>query len=259
MEEASNVTYEEGFAVPGLPKWPAFVVQGKKVEPELAAEILIRTDIYLPDYTYGSNDKDFCRAINGLFGIPVERDGDNVMEYFNRVDRLRDRLNKIPLEYLANARIASSWVGGPHGWIDWNGNVFCHNSNIGKWPSVEAVAEEWAVIAEAFPQLDLVCQLHSAEAGFGEAWDGPVVEFVVKDGQVVVRAPQTPMVEPINELFSNVVSLFTPGRERGTHINHLRAELERIYGNIPQFADMPTTAPWNDEEEAEPAGESGSV
>ena len=44
-----------------LPKWPGMIVEGDPVTPELAAEIIIRTDSQLPDFTYAGNDSDLCQ------------------------------------------------------------------------------------------------------------------------------------------------------------------------------------------------------
>jgi len=93
-----------------LPKWPGMIVEGDPVTPELAAEIIIRTDSQLPDFTYAGNDSDLCQQLNDLFSVP------HVTIDPNKLSKLRDKLHIIPLEYLCNDRIVSSWVGGPHGW-----------------------------------------------------------------------------------------------------------------------------------------------
>ena len=56
---------------------------------------------------------------------------------------LKKDISHIELEYLSNHRIVSSWIGGPHGWCNWEGNIGCNNYNIGKHPSCKEVYNEW--------------------------------------------------------------------------------------------------------------------
>ena len=104
----------------------------------------------------------------------------------------------LDIYYLQNSRIVSCWIGGTKGWCDWNGNIECSNYNIGKWPSIKEVYEEWCVIAKEFPYLNLRSQLMNCEAYEAISDDGenepkPIVEFIVKDGKVE-------MVEPTEQL-----------------------------------------------------------
>lgn len=241
MEEPTNITYEEGFVAPELIKWPAMVVQGQKVSREMAADILIRTDSNLPDFTYAGNDRAFRKALNALFGIPDGVPDDDWKGHWDRLDYLKKKTGRIDLSYLSNNRIVSSWVGGPHGWINWDGSIFSNNSNIGKWPSVSEVAADWAVIAATWPELDLVCQLYQEETGH-DGDNEPVVEFVVKNAHVLVRAPQETLAPPVDTMFTDIMGLFSPMRERGIDIPNLRHELKRLYGDIPQYSDMPAIA-----------------
>lgn len=87
----------------------------------------------------------------------------------------------LELEHLANFQVASSYIYGVHGWCDWDGNIHAASYNIGKRPTVEEVLQEWSLIAQEFPFLDLRCQLMSGE--YCEYGIVPVVEFVVSQGK----------------------------------------------------------------------------
>jgi hypothetical protein len=61
------------------------------------------------------------------------------------------------------------------------------NKNIGKWPTVLEILEDWKIIAEAFPYLDLICTVFDDE--HCEDNKKPLVSFVVKDGMVEISEP----------------------------------------------------------------------
>lgn len=195
----------------GLPKWPAMTVQGDKVTPEQAGEILIRTNGW-----FGScNDKEWERIVWETAGIKVSNGGygpawDSVLAF-------NQRHCVLELEYLRNARIMSSWVGGAKGWCDWEGNIYSTNYNIGKWPYVEEVFEEWKRIAEAFPFLKLRCQLWSGETC--EDSIRPLIEFEVKEGTVRTLEPKEALLAPTN------VNVVWPIQERGCTLVDLKSAL----------------------------------
>lgn len=178
-----------------LGKWPCLVVVGDPVTPEQAMEILIRTDML----EFITNDKYFnnkCasyfygRQIDSLGSFSDQFRGEDgkvdFHNYWRFKDRTKDAVGQIDLQYLYNSRIMSSWMGGPHGWCDWNGYIGCSNYNIGKWPSVEEVCKEWQAIATAFPYLNIKSQL-IADEGEGNI----AIEFEVKDGKVTVKTPDS--------------------------------------------------------------------
>jgi hypothetical protein len=202
-----------------LPKWPAMVVVGRPVSQQQAMEIIIRTD----DLHFGSNDHKFNKTLNEYFyDVKIDRDGwSNVydavatklgiskeVKYFNELYdymyKKRSEVGRVELTYLNNSRITSSWVGGAHGWCDWNGNIGCNNYNIGKWPSVEEVYNEWKLIAKAFPYLDLTCQLMNHESSCEDMVDDPkpLINFVVKKGKVKMKEPDGYLSIPVFPDFS---------------------------------------------------------
>jgi hypothetical protein len=235
---ANNVFIDDENAVKaGLPKWPALVVAGKRVTERQAAEILIRTDSTLPEFTYAGNDKHHAARLNALFGIGnhnmVASTTEEHQAYWEKVQDLRSRIGKLRLAYLCNNQIVSSWVGGPHGWCNWNGDIFANNYNIGKWPSVRDVAREWGEIAAAFPFLDLRCQLYSGETcEEGE----PVVEFVISDGVVVVTAPRGLFTPPVFTPINPAMIFGSTAFEHGISVDELRQKLVMVYGQeVPRL------------------------
>lgn len=173
-----------------LPKWPAMTVVGKSVTKDQAAEILIRTNCFY----YDCNNQDWNQKVYALLGVLDaylhKYDRDNLNKgilFYNQLDKAVKELGILQLDYLWNNRIMSSWIFGAKGWCDWNGNIFCNNFNIGKWPNTHDVAKEWSYIAEAFPYLDLKCQLFNGETC--EEGIAPLIEYIIKDGHVTFERP----------------------------------------------------------------------
>jgi hypothetical protein len=186
-------------------------VIGQPVTPEQAAEIIIRTDRFM----FTANDKPFTEELMEAAG--VERDTHGWCVYESR-DRAAERYGVLDLEYLVNDQIVSSYIGGPHGWCNWNGSIFTNSYNIGKWPSVETVESEWKLIAETFPYLFLRAQLFSGE----QCEEGivPVVEFQVAHGEVSTSLPGPPI--PITDEPFDAEAFFRVGRERGCDIGQFK-------------------------------------
>ena len=140
---------------------------------------------------------------------------------YESVRQVKRELRILDLEYCNNYRIASSWIGGPHGWVNWDGAVGCTSYNIGKWPSASTVLGEWKKIAQAFPYLDLTCQLWSGEVG--EEGAKPVIQFRVKNGKVTTHRPKAPIAAPDDSAADTFVArlLSTGDGERGCTIEQL--------------------------------------
>lgn len=217
-------TKEQSILSAGLPKWPALAVEGKPVTKEQAAEIIVRTDCF----SFSCNDESWPVMLWEAIGLKSDRVGP---VNWDDSEAAMKRLRRIELEYLCNARIASAWIGGPHGWCNWDGTIGCNNYNIGKWPSCEAVHGEWALIAAAFPFLDLRCQLFNGENC--EDHSAPVIEFRVHNGAVESLVPATPMRLAAGTTESDVLSvLYSPSsvRERGCTIEQFKWALKLAEG-----------------------------
>jgi hypothetical protein len=228
-----------------LPKWSALVVVGKPVTQDQAAEIILRTSSYI-----SCNDNKFVNRVNcALYDLPEinvdgyngykkaiaeklgvdEKDWQAIHAY---EDKCQEELGIISVGYLHNSQICSSWIGGPHGWCNWDGSIYTANYNIGKWPSVEEVFNEWKEIAKAFPFLDLKCQLMNHEASCEDMADvpGPVVEFTLKNGKVKMSLPKEQLAKP--EFGGHdLARLFTPGGEIGCTIETVKRTIALVKNN----------------------------
>jgi hypothetical protein len=235
------------FFAKGLPKWPAIVVVGDSVTKEQAAEILIRTNTYISSnehlfdnqakalvYQLSLDDPSdfnaFDKTVRKHLGLGEKGDWEKIYEYKREKE---EKLGILDLGYLSNHRICSAWIGGPHGWCDWDGTIGCHNYNIGKWPTVEEVYHEWCTIAKAFPFLELRCQLMNHEASCEEMAEipGPVVEFRVSKGRV--RMVENPCVLRKTEFTDlDIAGCMRPGAEIGCTLETFKDALDIVRGKF---------------------------
>lgn len=223
----------------GLPKWPAMIVKGDSVTPEQATEIILLTDLGFPDYTWLGNDAEYRQQVRNVVGGVV---GDFDHKTFSRLREeygaLYPTLKSLDVEYVHNQRVISSCVSGPHGWCDWDGTVFANTHNIGKWPDVDNVAQEWERISQRFPFLNLTCQLFAEEAG-ENADNPPVVEFIVHDGDVLVREPQVDLGQPQEYELSMMVGIASNNHwERGISLEELNERVKVMFSGKKTFAEF---------------------
>lgn len=200
-----------------LTKWPGFLVEGDPVSSDQAAEIIVRTS----GLDFITNDHAFARELYAACGIAVHEEVWPSPTNWEQARMVRDRLGVLDLTYLQNSQIVSSWIGGPHGWCAWDGTIAAGNYNIGKWPSVEEVLEDWQAIAAAFPYLRLRSQLLSDEGCVEDV--RPVVEFTVANGQATAGEPGATIRFDGGE--PDILKCLTPGGERGCTIEQFRAAL----------------------------------
>ena len=203
-----------------LTKWPRLIVVPGKAEPvtrEQANEILLRTN----GPVHWVNDRAWVREVAAALGVPVDERYSG-MEW-KAYGQWFASIGGLDLHYLHNSRIMSAWIGGPHGWLDWDGTIGCSTWNIGKWPSYEAVQEDWQAIAAAFPYLDLHAQLITDE-GEGEV----AAQWRVTGGQAA-------LVEPVGEFKPQELSemdvlLRIVGRygERGVSLERLKEAVAQV-------------------------------
>lgn len=169
----------------GLPKWPGCIIVGNPISRDQAKEIIVRTNGYI-----STNDHQWNRAFKEAISDPDSRefisDDGNTDYERGRLERIDfdKRYGHIWLSYLNNNRIASCYIGGPNGWVDWDGTVSMRDKNIGKWPSVDEVFNDWKRIATAFPFLNLKCWLLDRE--ITEEGATALVEFSVANGHASV-------------------------------------------------------------------------
>lgn len=234
-----------------LPKWPGCDVDGDPVTEEQANEILVRT----ASTWFLTNDHWFKEHVERVFYRAIDKEkewGDFwwvdppydpselepfeiKSERYERKGLYSELMGMLDLDYLRNHRVCSSYIGGPHGWCDWDGRIYQRNKNVGKWPDAMSIYNEWATIAKAFPYLRLQCRILAHEAGYHE--EKPEIAFVlnVSEGNVRARPPQTDDYNHISmklgeEDFS---SMFMGGltgynRERGVAISRWRQACSQV-------------------------------
>ena len=178
-----------------LPKWPQMLVTGKQVTVEQAKEIIFRTDDFLTDAsTYsGGNARNFNAAYRKSAGLDLlqfertARDGHTYTDIdWDKQHEIQERLNIIRTNYVDNRWASSSYIGGPHGWCSPAG-VISYSDNVGKWPSIEEIVEDWSIIAQAFPYLDLHVTLMSGESCEDDT--EAVINIRVVDGSAFAQPP----------------------------------------------------------------------
>lgn len=187
-----------------LPKWPALLVIGEPVTEEQAAEIIIRTQ----DFFFHTNDRQFHDDLNEVVGITDDYD-------FDKTDALCKEYKCLEIEFLVNSRIVSNYIGGPHGWCDWRGDIYSSSYNIGKHPSIEEVLAEWKAIATAFPFLKLKSQLFDGEQC--EDSTKPVIQFNIADGNAEIAT-----IEALGKVHDFPFSPHMFERERGCTIDKFK-------------------------------------
>lgn len=190
-------------SVGGLPKWPQMLVTGKSVTQEQAKEIIFRTDRFFTDpYEYsGGNAHEFNRAYRTTAGLGrltvnhTRADGSTfTLPDYSLTNAVHEDLGILIQEYVNNDWGSSAFVFGPHGWCHPDGTIK-YFDNVGKWPSIDAVYNEWVAIARAFPFLDLHVTLMSGESCEDDTH--PVINFRVVNGDVTVENPDTTVHEDV--------------------------------------------------------------
>ena len=185
----------------GLPKWPQHYVTGQTLQPELAKEIIRRTDSFFAG-GHGGNNHDYDRWVRKMLGMPcdwldlpkdpdpkTEPDAFRAFYQKRRVeeDAFRRRWHTISTQYVHNSWVSCAFVGGPYGWCHPDGEIGFID-NVGKWPSVRDVFSDWTVLAEAFPFLNIGVTLFYGEEC--EEDKAKVVSFRVLNGLVEVVDPK---------------------------------------------------------------------
>ncbi len=178
-------------------KWMGLVVVGKKITEEQAKEIIVRTSgLY-----FCSNDHKFVQELyEHIFNKKLDHIvyHASICEFCDDKKELNFAMKRygiLPgIEYLKNSQIVSSYIGGPHGWCNWDGTIFTNSYNVGKYPSKEYIFKEWKEIAREFSYLDLKCQLWNGEVCDED--NAPYVQYNVKNGKVKVVEPEDLYVYP---------------------------------------------------------------
>jgi hypothetical protein len=184
MSELENPLFDKG-----LPKWPQLYTTGKKVELDQAKEIIRRTDYFLISGN-GGNDHAWDKRMAQRFRMPhyhdYLRDPKEPIDWkknWAMAQKWRELWGVVNTNYIHNSWLSCAFIYGPHGWCYPDGAI-SYTDNVGKYPDVKDVYEDWVTLAREFPFLDLASTLMSGE----NCEDGaePVVTFLVKNGEVQI-------------------------------------------------------------------------
>ena len=162
-----------------LPRQSPMTVMGSSISREEAADLLLRTNNWHWGEVCTWEAIEMWSALGIPCGYGKAPDRDSLREFLDRVHALN-------LQYICNHRLLA---GTPNGWCDWQGYIHT-TSGLVYWGETEAVREEWTEVADAFPFLDLRCQL------WDEAGNKPLIEFTVRGGKVRTSTPRSPLLKP---------------------------------------------------------------
>ena len=181
-----------------LPKWPQCVIVGNKLEPEQALEIIRRTDTFFSHG--GGNNKQWNEQVEHILQIPqdpkrpLEENQESWEAYVKALEEHSgakanwcDSWGLVETEYIYNSWISSAYIGGPCGWCHPDGTIL-FGENIGKWPSVQDVVEDWEILLKAFPFLVVTCVLMDRE--HCESDPKPLVALKIRDKKIKLVGPE---------------------------------------------------------------------
>lgn len=160
-----------------LPKWPQMIVTGRPVKEVQARGIIRRTDTFFT-HGYTGNDHEWDDEVKKAVGLPIGRPS---LDVYDQEDAWKRKWECVSTQYVHNSWISCPFIFGPHGWCHPDGQIGFED-NVGKWPSVIDILEDWSELAREFPFLDLGVTLMNLESGENDK--RPVVDMRVRDGRV---------------------------------------------------------------------------
>lgn len=182
----------------GLPKWPKMYVTGVSISPLQAMEIIRRTDSFF--YGYDGNNKELNELVQEMVSLPTINSYKNYEDYDSDKEKWEKNWGLIHCYYVENGWISNCFILGAHGWCHPNGKIG-YSTNVGKWPDIKDIYQEWTLIAETFPYLELGITLYDGE--WSEEDIKPVVSMKVKNGKVNLIDPEEENVHEGHDYESN--------------------------------------------------------
>lgn len=152
-------------------KWPLCIVKGLPITPDLALDIIKRTDTFFK-YSSGNN-KEFISQAEKILQIPQEdiKSSDpseirlqKLQEYL-KAKKKYCKINEIiapSLTHFTNNYISSSYIGGYYGWVHLDGTIG-NSINIGKWPTAQEILTDLIILASTFPYLEVTFTIVDSE------------------------------------------------------------------------------------------------
>lgn len=228
-----------------LPKWPQMIVSGEKVTEEQAFEIIFRTDEFLTSahsYSGGNNHRfnDWYREAADLNKLQITRKYPEGHEYkdvdWHLQEKLREALKVISTEYVHNTWASSSFIFGPHGWCHPDGTI-SYTDNVGKWPSIREVYNDWEKLAKEFQFLDVHVTLMSGEQSEDDSY--AVINFHVHDGVVDICAPDESVHNVASRDFSDsgLMSSFLTRSEQGLPLSWCNRAADLVKDQVQKILE----------------------
>jgi len=178
-----------------LPKWPQMIVRGRSVSKEQAENIIIRTDNFWRHHGSNGNNHDFERDVCKSVGAPrvvYNNPNQDWDQYYMDWGQFYITIDYCSTNYVHNDWISSCFAGGPHGWCHPDGTIL-FNDNVGKWPDAQDILQDWQLIAQKWPFLDLEVALMSGE-GCEDNRECLMV-ITVRNGIATANSPDYPVFE----------------------------------------------------------------
>jgi hypothetical protein len=191
-----------------LGKWPRLLALGKILSIEQTYEVIVKTtnlwNICTNSYSLLSTNRLLKLMSSDNFTITSEK------LYSSNIPEEDWIFNK-ELDYLHNSQFYSSWIGGRHGWLNWNGTIRTSNYNIGKWPSVNDVLNDVITLKTQFPFLDVTFQLVDiTEEDKDVEIHTPLVEYTISPDStdISIRTQELKLLLPVERSsFTNILNL----------------------------------------------------
>jgi hypothetical protein len=185
----------------GLPKWPQMLTTGLPVGIAQAKEIIRRTDSFFTQWA-GGNDDVWNKHVRQQLKMPSASYEKEFVVYDEGPERWRASWGIIETEYVRNSWVSCAFIYGAHGWCHPDGRIGFID-NVGKWPSIEAIYNDWRAIATAFPFLDIGVTLMNGE--HNEEDKRPVVSMRIREGLVTLVDPREDNVHFEHQAAEDVV------------------------------------------------------
>lgn len=212
-----------------LPKWPQMIVTGTSLPVDQALEIIRRTDTFF--IWGGGNDHEFIDQAKKFAHMPEAPDrsdpkwkdnddawGEAFRKYWEEENPAWEKKwNLVHLNYVFNSWVSCSYINGPHGWCHPDGSIG-FTDNVGKWPSVKEVLEDWETLAREFPFIEVEVTLTDGE--YCEEDTSRVVSFLVRGGKVEVVDPEE---RNLHEEFNRTVPVYDEDSAVAAFMEHLLA------------------------------------
>lgn len=190
-----------------FPKCCKMTVIGNNVTVDQASEIILLTT----SLSFQSNDSIWKEQLYTILGIkPFDSD-----EIYN----MEKELGTLPLNYIANHKIATNYINGPYGWCDWNGNIGCDNFPIEKYADNKSIYDDWVEVAKKWPYLSLTAQIKTED-------DRPIVNYIIKNGTVREQQFYTEICYGKTKI--DIYAMFRLDGERGCTVEQFKHAIKVV-------------------------------